>query len=87
MDKITPTGITPPGINTTAASQAQKAMGDRPTATTNTPNIRPGETQLTLQWFGKKGKPPFLLPKRQYLLSQMSELSKLPSQQSQNQQM
>jgi len=46
--------ITPPGITTTVANQAQKAMGDRPTATTNTPNMREGEKQLTLQWFGNK---------------------------------
>ncbi|KUJ13777.1 putative zinc-type alcohol dehydrogenase-like protein [Mollisia scopiformis] len=46
--------ITPPGITTTVANQAQKAMGDRPTSTTNTPNMREGEKQLTLQWFGNK---------------------------------
>ena len=48
--------FTPPGITTTAANQAQKHMGDRPTDTTNEPNFRPGETQLTLQWYGNKGK-------------------------------
>lgn len=47
--------ITPPGITTTVANQAQKAMGDRPTTTTNTPNMREGEKQLTLQWYGKRG--------------------------------
>lgn len=52
MDK---SNFTPPGITTTAANQAQKAMGDRPTATTNTPDMREGETQLTLQWYGNKG--------------------------------
>jgi len=46
--------FTPPGITTTAANQAQKHMGDRPTATTNEPKVRPGETQLTLQWYGKR---------------------------------
>jgi hypothetical protein len=46
--------FTPPGITTTAANQAQKAMGDRPTTTTNDPNFRPGESQLTLQWYGKR---------------------------------
>lgn len=47
--------ITPPGITTTAANAAQKAMGDRETVTTNMPDVRPGETQLTLQWYGKQG--------------------------------
>ena len=47
--------ITPPGITTTAANQAQNALGDRPTTTTNKPDTRPGETQLTLQWYGNKG--------------------------------
>ncbi|CAG8958500.1 hypothetical protein HYFRA_00009814 [Hymenoscyphus fraxineus] len=51
MDK---SNFTPPGITTTAANQAQKAMGDRPTTTTNTPNMREGETQLTLQWYGNR---------------------------------
>jgi len=46
--------FTPPGITTTVANQAQKHMGDRPTATTNNPNMRPGESQLTLQWYGKR---------------------------------
>src|SRR4051812_46905181 len=50
--------ITPPGITTTVANQAQKAMGDRPTTTTNEPDMRPGETQLTLQWYGNRGNPP-----------------------------
>ena len=48
--------ITPLGITTTIANQAQKAMGDRPTTTTNDPKMRPNETQLTLQWYGNKGK-------------------------------
>jgi hypothetical protein len=47
--------FTPPGITTTAANQAQKAMGDRPTTTTNEPKFREGESQLTLQWYGNKG--------------------------------
>lgn len=47
--------IDPPGIVTTGANTAQKVMGDRPTVTTNTPNMREGETQLTLQWFGNRG--------------------------------
>jgi hypothetical protein len=51
VDKST---FTPPGITTTAANQAQKAMGDRPTTTTNDPDMRPGESQLTLQWYGNK---------------------------------
>lgn len=46
---------TPPGITTTVANQAQSHMGDRPTSTTKTPNMRPDEKQLTLQWFGNKG--------------------------------
>jgi hypothetical protein len=44
----------PVGITTTGANAAQAAMGDRPTATTNQPNFRPGETQLTLQWYGNR---------------------------------
>ena len=46
--------ITPPGITTTIANAAQKAMGDRATVTTNAPDVRPGETQLTVQWYGKQ---------------------------------
>jgi len=46
--------FTPPGINTTVANQAQKILGDRPTATTIHQKYRPGETQLTLQWYGNK---------------------------------
>jgi hypothetical protein len=48
--------ITPPGITTTVANKAQEALGDRPTATTNNPNYRENETQLTLQWYGNRGK-------------------------------
>jgi len=51
MDK---SNFTPPGVTTTAANQAQAALGDRPTTTTNNPDTRPGETQLTLQWYGYK---------------------------------
>jgi hypothetical protein len=54
--KMDSSKITPPGITTTVANQAQKTMGDRPTTTTNTPNMRPDSTQLTLQWWGNKGK-------------------------------
>jgi len=46
--------ITPPGITTTVANTAQSAMGDRPTTTTNDPDTRPGETHLTLQWYGNR---------------------------------
>jgi hypothetical protein len=45
----------PIGLNTTAADQAQKAMGDRPTNVTNKPLAREGQSQLTLQWFGDQG--------------------------------
>jgi hypothetical protein len=45
----------PIGLNTTAADQAQKAMGDRPTNVTHKPLAREGQTQLTLQWFGDQG--------------------------------
>jgi len=52
--KMDSSKITPPGITTTLANQAQKTMGDRPTSTTNTPNFRPDSSQLTLQWWGNK---------------------------------
>jgi hypothetical protein len=47
--------LTPPGVNTTMANQAERALGDRATSTTNQQKYRPGETQLTLQWYGDKG--------------------------------
>ncbi|TAQ88570.1 hypothetical protein B7494_g3103 [Chlorociboria aeruginascens] len=50
--------FTPPGITTTAANQVQKALGDRHTSTTNKPNYREGEMQLTLQWYGNKVEAP-----------------------------
>jgi hypothetical protein len=48
--------ITPPGLTTTVANMAQDLMGPRDTITTNLPNARPGETMLSLQWYGNKGK-------------------------------
>ena len=50
-NKITPTGLTP-----TVANMAQHAMGPRDTVTTNFPNARPGESMLSLQWYGNGGK-------------------------------
>jgi len=46
--------VFPIGINTTAANAAQEVLGDRPTTTTSKPNLRPNETQQTLQWFGNR---------------------------------
>lgn len=46
--------VTPPGITTTVANLAQKAMGDRDTSANVIPHARKGETQLTLQWYGKQ---------------------------------
>jgi hypothetical protein len=48
--------ITPPGLTTTVANMAQDAMGPRDTVTTKFPNARPGETMLSLQWYGNEGK-------------------------------
>lgn len=48
--------FTPPGLNTTVANAAEKAMGDREVSVTVNPRIREGEKQLTLQWYGNRGK-------------------------------
>ncbi|KAI9805345.1 MAG: hypothetical protein M1833_005798 [Piccolia ochrophora] len=41
-------------MNTFVANKAQEHLGDRPTATTNQPNMRPNETMLALRWYGNK---------------------------------
>ena len=41
-------------MNTFVANKAEEKLGDRPTATTNKPNLRPDETMLALRWYGNK---------------------------------
>ncbi|KAI9846729.1 MAG: hypothetical protein M1838_001158 [Thelocarpon superellum] len=40
-------------MNTVVANKAEQALGDRPAATTNEPNMRPDQTMLALRWYGK----------------------------------
>ncbi|ETI26652.1 hypothetical protein G647_10413 [Cladophialophora carrionii CBS 160.54] len=41
-------------MNTIVANNAEKALGDRPTATTRDYKVRPNETMLALRWYGDK---------------------------------
>ncbi|KFY32162.1 hypothetical protein V493_00451 [Pseudogymnoascus sp. VKM F-4281 (FW-2241)] len=49
-----PNIYTPVGITTTAANIVEHHLGERPTTTTNEPNVRPNQTMLSLQWWGNK---------------------------------
>ena len=41
-------------MNTIVANKAEEKLGDRPTATTNEYDARPGETMLALRWYGDR---------------------------------
>ena len=41
-------------MNVTVANTAEKVIGDRPTATTNTHQTRPDGTMKALRWYGKE---------------------------------